>query len=120
MLSLYVKKLLRIHFSSVLGCPPPTRLERAAFQICSKSSGDQIGDQIGEQQAQRKAGCAGLKRPFGTAVRGVVRNLRGGIMNVMELNMSFINQVSGFFFILGSFFSLFKGLWLFTFFAFFS
>lgn len=42
-------------------------------------------------------------------------------MNVMELNMSFINQVSGFFFFcFGVFFSLFKGLWLFTFFAFFS
>lgn len=77
------------------------RLERTAFHIfkcvqkaASSCSADQIARQeIGKQQEQRKAGCTGLKGFFGIAVKGFVRNLRWRIINVMGLNMSFINQV---------------------------
>lgn len=90
------------------------RLELTAFHIfgsvpkaASSCSGDHIARQeIRRQQEQRKAGCTGLKCFFGIAVKGFVRNLRWRIMNVMELNMSFISQV-GF-----SSLYLFQGAWL--------
>lgn len=80
------------------------RLELTAFHIlgsvpkaASPCSGDQIARQeISKQQEQRKAGCTGLKCFFGMAVKGFVRNLRWRIINVMGLNMSFINQVEFF------------------------
>lgn len=80
------------------------RLELRAFHIfrsvpkaASSCSGDQIARQeIRKQQEQRKAGCTGLKCFFGIAVKGFVRNLRWRIINVMELNMSFIHLVGVF------------------------